>query len=84
MLALIVGIIPTWPIVPTKDIPLVSFSVPWKRELSRINPNRYVSSLYRHDHFRLIQMRSSHSGVLLMNLMLHLMIKFLLGWVRPS
>lgn len=41
LLGFISGIIPTWPIVPTKDIPTVSFKEPWKRELARNNPNRY-------------------------------------------
>uniref|UniRef100_A0A7I4BVS2 Serine aminopeptidase S33 domain-containing protein n=1 Tax=Physcomitrium patens TaxID=3218 RepID=A0A7I4BVS2_PHYPA len=40
LLGLISGFIPTWPIVPTKDIPTVSFKEPWKRNLARINPNR--------------------------------------------
>ena len=35
------GFIPTWPVVPTKDIPTISFREPWKRDLARINPNRY-------------------------------------------
>lgn len=42
---MMLGIIPTWPIVPTKDIPTVSFKEPWKRELARNNPNRYVVSV---------------------------------------
>lgn len=42
LLSLVAGFIPTWPIVPTKDIPLVSFKVPWKRDLARNNPNRYT------------------------------------------
>jgi len=42
ILSLVAGFIPTWPIVPTKDIPLVSFKESWKRDLARINPNRYT------------------------------------------
>ncbi|KAG0612682.1 hypothetical protein M758_6G045600 [Ceratodon purpureus] len=41
LLALVAGFIPTWPIVPTKDIPTISFREPWKRDLARNNPNRY-------------------------------------------
>lgn len=42
LLEMFTGFIPTWPVVPTKDIPTVSFREPWKRELARNNPNRYT------------------------------------------
>ncbi|CAM6047489.1 unnamed protein product [Sphagnum compactum] len=42
LLHLIAGFIPTWPIVPTKDIAAVSFKEPWKRKLCVKNPHRYT------------------------------------------
>lgn len=42
LLPFLAGLLPTWPLVPTKDIPAVSFKEPWKRALARSNPNRYA------------------------------------------
>ncbi|KAJ7287891.1 hypothetical protein O6H91_14G040800 [Diphasiastrum complanatum] len=41
LLAYVAAVVPTWPVVPTKDIPTVSFKEPWKRELAKLNPRRY-------------------------------------------
>lgn len=38
LLGLAAAVIPTWPIVPTKDIGIVSFKEPWKLELVTNNP----------------------------------------------
>ncbi|EFJ06411.1 hypothetical protein SELMODRAFT_186777 [Selaginella moellendorffii] len=41
LLSYVAALAPTWAIVPTKDIPTVSFKEAWKRELVKKNPVRY-------------------------------------------
>eukprot|EP00249_Psilotum_nudum_P012182 c23626_g1_i1 orf=184-1140(+) len=40
LLSFVAAIVPTWQIIPTKDIPTISFKEPWKCQLARISPRR--------------------------------------------
>ena len=42
ILSIFVDIIPTWPIVPSKDLVDLCFKDPQKREIARSNPLRYA------------------------------------------